>query len=62
MEPRMLTFDIESTPNLGWGYGKWQVNMLKIEDYSRLLSFSWRWRGEKKTHHFSLADFGRNTI
>ena len=48
MEPKILAFDIESTPNLGWGYGKWQVNMLKIEDYSRLLSFSWRWRGEKK--------------
>lgn len=57
MQPKILAFDIESTPNLGWGYGKWQVNMLKIEDYSRLLSFSWRWRGEKKRHHLSLRDF-----
>lgn len=56
MKPRILAFDIESTPNLGWGYGKWQVNLIKIERYSDMLSFSYRWIGESKTHHVSLRD------
>lgn len=52
---RILLFDLESSPNLGWGYGKWDVNMLKIEQYSKIMSVSWKWLGEEEVYHESLV-------
>lgn len=51
--PRILAFDIETTPNRGWAYGKWQTNMIRIDEYSSLMSFSYQWLGEKDTPLFS---------
>ena len=58
--PRILAFDIETTPNRGWAYGKWQTNMIRIDEYSSLMSFSYQWLGEKKIHHYSLGGFDYN--
>lgn len=56
---RVLLFDIESSPNLGYGYGKWDVNMLKIVEYATMMSLSWKWLGEDKIHHESLVTIPR---
>lgn len=56
---KLLEIDLESTPNLGYGYGKWDVNLIKIMQYSSIMSFSWRWFGEEEIHHLSLASVPR---
>lgn len=53
---RVLLFDIESSPNLGYAYGKWQTNLIKIMQYSHIMSFSWKWLGDKKVQHKSVVD------
>lgn len=58
-ERRLLEIDLESTPNLGWAYGKWDTKLIKIEQYSAIMSFSWRWYGETEIHHLNWATVPR---
>jgi len=43
--PRILLFDIECTPMLGYTWGKWQQNVLKFTEDWWMLSFAYRWYG-----------------
>lgn len=45
---KILIYDLEVSPLLVWTYGLWQANAIKQEDRQRLMSFSYRWYGEKK--------------
>lgn len=56
---RILEFDLESTPNLGWAYGRWDTRLIRIDKYSSIMSFSWRWYGEEEIHHLSWANVAR---
>nr|DAK73792.1 MAG TPA: DNA polymerase B [Caudoviricetes sp.] len=44
---KVLAFDLEVSPNLGWFYGQYEVNPVKIENPPILLSVSWKWLGDK---------------
>jgi len=48
MNPKILLWDIETSPNEGGAWGKWQQNLLYISKYRELLSVSYKWLGEKK--------------
>lgn len=57
-KPKILIYDIETSPNLGWYFNLYQEgNILKVEDHWHMLSFSWKFLGDKKTHVLCLADF-----
>lgn len=58
MNPVIIVFDIETFPirALTWG-PKWEANLLEIEEYCRLASFSYKVVGEKKTYVY-----GQNTL
>ncbi len=48
--PKVLLFDIETTPITAYTWGpKWETNLLEFIDYSRILSFSAKWFGNKNT-------------
>lgn len=57
MRVRVLLYDIETSPNLGYVWGKWQQDVVKFESEWILLSFAWKWLGESKTHVLTLPDF-----
>lgn len=44
------------SPTLGYSYGQWQTNVIKVERPPVLLSFAWKWLGEKETHCLTLHD------
>lgn len=54
---RMLAFDIESTPNIGYSWGKWEQNIMEFVQESYMLCYSYRWLDDKKTHVVGLNDF-----
>lgn len=54
---KILIYDLEITPTLGWTYGLWETRVIKVEKNPYLMCFSYRWYGEKKTHNFALPDF-----
>lgn len=59
MTPKTLIYDLEVSPTLGWTYGLYKTNVIKVEQNPSIMSISWRWYGEDVTHHESLATIPR---
>lgn len=49
-KPRILLFDIETTPNLAYVWGKYQQDVIAYAHEWELLSVAWKWLGEKRIH------------
>ncbi len=49
--------DIETSPNLGYTWSKWETNVLSFERETYLLCYAYKWYGETKTKVVSLPDF-----
>ena len=54
---RVLFLDIETAPNLGFCWGKWEQNIIDFKRHWFMLSFSMKWQGERSAHTFVLPDF-----
>lgn len=54
---RVLIYDIETSPNVGYTWGKWNVNVLAFERQWHILSFAYKWLGEKTIKCVALPDF-----
>ncbi len=54
---KILLFDIETAPNLSYVWGKWEQNVLAVEQHWYMISFAYKWLGEKTTYVMSLPDF-----
>lgn len=54
---KILLFDIETAPSLGFVWGKWEQNVIEFERDWYMLSFSYKWLGDKKAKVVSLPDF-----
>lgn len=53
----ILLLDIETSPNLGYSWGKYEQNIIQFEQEWIILSFSVKWLGDKKTYVYGLDDF-----
>jgi hypothetical protein len=49
-EPRILLWDVETTPSLVYTWGQWQTNVIATKQDWYLLSFAYKWYGEKAVH------------
>lgn len=56
-KPNILIYDIETSPNLGYCWGKFDQNILKFEEEWQIISVAWKWLGDKKTHVRSLNSY-----
>lgn len=54
---KVLVFDIETSPNLGFIWGKFEQDVIDFVKEWYMMSFSYKWLGEKKTHVLALPDF-----
>ena len=57
MTPRTLIYDIETAPNTGYTWAKWDTNVIEFSRPWYILSVAWKWRGERATHVLGLNDF-----
>ena len=55
-KPKILFWDLENSPNVGYSWGKWQQDIIEFVDEWRLLSFSVKWQGGKQITK-CLADY-----
>lgn len=46
---KILLIDIEKYPTLAWVYGKYETNVLKVELPATIISFAYKWYGDKHT-------------
>lgn len=53
----IVTIDIENSPNLAYVWGKYEQNVIAFEREWNMLSFAYKWFGEKKVKSYSLPDF-----
>lgn len=56
MKPKILSFDIETAPSLGWVWEKYETNVLDFEAEWYLLCFAAKWLDGKMITH-ALPDF-----
>lgn len=54
---RIALIDIETSPNLGWVWGKWEQNVIEFEQEWHLLSFSVKWLNKKGVKTYALPDY-----
>ena len=57
-KPRILFFDIETMSNKIYAWGVYEQNAIEVLEHWYMLSFAWKWLGEKKTYCMTLPDFG----
>lgn len=62
MKPRILLWDIETTPNIGYCWGRWEQNIIEFVEESRLLSIAWKWEGEKKVNCLTTANMSEKSL
>ncbi len=54
---KILLIDVESSPNVGYTWMKWETNVIEFISEKQIICFSWKWLGEKETHVLALPDF-----
>jgi DNA polymerase elongation subunit (family B) len=58
---KILIYDIETEPHVGYCWGKWEQNILSFQTYGGLLSVAYKWLGEKEVHCIARPDFKDKT-
>lgn len=56
-KPKILLFDIETAPNLGFTWGKWEQNVIEFKEDWYMLTFAAKWLGSNKVIIKGLPDF-----
>jgi hypothetical protein len=56
-EPKILLFDIETSPLLSHTWGRYEQNVIEVEREWFMLSHAHKWLDEKKTTVYALPDF-----
>lgn len=56
-EPKILIFDIETSPNLGYIWGKYEQNVIEYNHEWYMLCYVAKWLGNKKIIKSKLNDF-----
>jgi DNA polymerase elongation subunit (family B) len=50
---KILLYDIETSPNLVYCWDIYEQNALSVEKQRELISFAWKWKGERSVHCLS---------
>ncbi len=43
---KILLYDIETAPHIGYVWSKWETNVIEFLEYGGMLSFSYKWLGQ----------------
>ena len=56
IKQRVLFFDIETSPNLGYIWEKYEQDVIMFEKERDLMSFAYKWQGDSKVRVHSLGE------
>jgi len=59
-EPRILIYDVETTPIKAWVWQMYDADVVRMIEPSHMLCFAYKWLGEEETHVVSQRQFGRS--
>jgi RNase_H superfamily len=60
-KPKIIIYDIETTPNVGFTWGKYEQNVIEFLEEWQLLSFAWKELGSSKVSCTSRRNFNDPT-
>ena len=55
--PKVLLYDLETSPNLSLTWGTREQDVTRVLAHRRIISFAWKWLGDKKANVLALPDF-----
>ena len=56
-QPKILVLDIETLPNIGFTWGRWDQNVIRFTQQSCIATFVAKWLGDKKIISKALPDY-----
>ncbi len=56
-KPAIYSFDLETFPNLGYVWGKWEQNLLAYKQHGYLMSLAYKQLGHPKVECLALPDY-----
>lgn len=56
-DAKVLVYDIETSPIIGYTWGTWQQDVIKVKEDWQILSVAWKWLGERKVTVLGQDDF-----
>lgn len=61
---KILTLDIETSPNLGWVFSLWKQNvgLNQVEQFTEVISFAAKWHDKKKVMFHSVHHDGKRAM
>lgn len=57
---KILIFDIETSPNIGYTWGKWEQNVVEFIEESYIMCVSYKWLDSKKIYSIAISDFKKD--
>lgn len=57
MSQKILIYDIETSPIVGYTWGTWQQDVIEVLQDWQILCFAYKWYGEKRTHVIAQDDY-----
>ena len=57
MVPKILLYDIETSPIISYNWGIYEQNAVAIKEDWQILCFAYKWLDDKKTHVVAQPDF-----
>jgi hypothetical protein len=53
---KILLYDLEITPILGWAYDMWDARVIRMEREPEIMSLSWKWLGDNFVDNDNTQD------
>lgn len=60
-KPKILFLDLETSPNIGYIWGKWEQNVIDFKKEWEILSFAYKWADKKTVHCVTRSHFNDPT-
>jgi len=61
-KPKILLYDIETLPNIGYTWGKWEQNVIQFVKEWELASFAYKWLGSKDIYCITRQDMSEKQM
>jgi len=62
MKIKVLLYDIETFPNIGYTWSKWETNVIKFVKEWELASFAYKWLGESQVRCLSRRTYSEKEL
>jgi hypothetical protein len=59
---KILIYDLETFPNIGYTWGKWEQNVIKFTKEWEIASFAYKWLDSPQVRFFSQRDYNEKEV